>query len=116
MKHLKTLEALFSDKVKDTYRGDVYYRNKDDYNYPDGFNRYFKRGYIVVLIKDSGYTDFNIGDKFKILRMEGQNAKVKNLRNNKKGVIGLGFLLSEKDLEDYEKYIILLNDINKYNL
>lgn len=116
MKHIKTLEAYFSDKVNDIFRKDIYYINKDDYNYPDGFSRYFKKDDIVILIRKIGYTDFNIGDKFKILRMEGQNAKVKNLRNNKIGTIGLGSLLSEKDLEDYEKYIILSNDINKYNL
>ncbi len=116
MKYLKTLEALFSDKVKDTFRGDVYYINKDDYNYPDGFSRYFKRGDIVVSIKKTGYTHFKVGDKFKILRMEGQNAKVKSLSDNKIFTVGLGYLLFEKDLEDYKKYIELSKDINKYNL
>lgn len=116
MNHLKTLEAFFSDKVKDIFRNDIYYVNKDDYNYPDGFSRFFKRDDIVVSIKKSGYTHFKVGDKFKILRMEGQNAKVKSLSDNKIFTVGLDYLLSEKDLEDYKKYIELTKDINKYNL
>ena len=109
MKHLKQFEALFSDKIRDMYRNDIYYINKDDYNYPDGFSRYFKRGDTVVLCKETGFTNFKIGDKFRILRMEGQNAKVIHLKTNKVEVITLTHLLSE---EDYE----LSQSTNKYNL
>ena len=90
-------------------RKDVYYYDKDDYNYPDGFSRYFKKNDIVVLIRNVGFTNFNIGDKFIILCMRGQNAHVKNLRNNKDEVLSLNDLLSEYD---YELYI----STNKYNL
>jgi hypothetical protein len=109
MKHLKQFESYFSDNVRNAFKNDVYYMDKDDYNYPDGFSRYFKRGDTVVLFQNPGFMYFKIGDKLRILRMEGQNAKVINLRNAKIEVLSLADLLSE---EDYE----LSQSINKYNL
>lgn len=109
MKHLKKLEAFFSDKVKDMFRDDVYYMNLDDYNYPDGYSRYFKRGDTVVLCENPGFTRFEVGDKFRILRMEGHNAKVIHLKTNKVEVITLTHLLKEEDFE-------LSQATNKYNL
>lgn len=109
MKYIKTFEANFSDKIKDIFRNDVYFIDEDDYIYPDGFSRNFKRGDIVVLYKNAGFTRFEIGDKFRVLRMEGKNAKVMYLRSDRLETMSLDNLLSE---EDYE----LAQSTNKYNL
>lgn len=116
MKYLKTFEANFSDNIKNIFKNDIYYINKDDYIYSDGFSRYFKRGDTVIFSKSPEqknsfifYNGFETGDKLRILRMEGQNAKVINLKNNKIEVLSLNNMLSE---EDYNLNISL----NKYNL
>ena len=89
--------------------------NKDEYNYPDGFNRHFKQGDIVVISNGphgtqiSGFGDHIIGDKCLIIRMMGQNAKIRNLRNNQEEIIGLDCLLTPEDYNLYQA-------ANKYNL
>ena len=107
--------TLFESFLK---KSDIYYINKDDYNYADGFNRQFKSGDKVLIINDigfkgfvfsSGAEDHIIGDECVIIRMMGQNAKIKNLRSNKTDILSLDKLLKEDDFDLYQS-------INKYNL
>jgi len=115
MKYIQNFEANFTDKIKDIFKNDIYYINKDDYNYTDGFSRYFKNGDIVVYYNEelpkgfSFLNGFNNGDKCKILKMKGQNAKVLNKISDKIEVVSLNNLLKEED------YYLNINT-KKYNI
>jgi len=111
MKYLKSFEANFTKKVKNMFKNDIYYINKNDYIYPDGYSRYFQRGDTVIYTapENTYFGNFHTGDVCRILRMEGQNAKVINTINDKIEVLSLQSLLSK---EDYE----LNRSTNKYNL
>lgn len=61
------------------------------------------------ILTDIGFLKHKPGDKFLVLRMMGQNFRVKNLKNNAEELLSLDDFLKTEDYEIYK-------NANKYNI